>query len=61
MKKYPVYYNENTYEVRWVETDSIWVDGEVIKVYHVTQKNFLGIKFKLLNCSNCFESTLYLT
>ena len=45
MRKYPVYYNGNTYEVKWSLEDNGWTYEKSIIVYNVKKVEFLGIKF----------------
>ena len=45
MRKHPIYYKGNTYEVKWDLDDCYDFFEKVILVYHVNKVKFLGITF----------------
>lgn len=47
MKKYPVYYEGNTYEVRWKTVETMYSFEDCLRVYQVKEHKLFGIKFKL--------------
>ena len=47
MRKYPVYYGTNAYEVRWTTVETMYSFEDCLEVYQVKENKLFGIKFKL--------------